>query len=74
MDASEDQDQSSINDSFKAFLRLNQIPLKQTVMNSIDQNELNDRSSAAMTASKGAKVLIVDDCVYSNYALSRMLQ
>ena len=40
-----------------------------------DYEMVNMKDSKAMKrASKSAKVLIVDDCVYSNYALSRMLQ
>ena len=36
-----------------------------------DYELVNMKDSQAL---KSAKVLIVDDCVYSNYALSRMLQ
>ena len=43
MIASEDQEESAMDDSFRVFQTLNQIPLKHTLMNSIDQNEIIDK-------------------------------
>ena len=47
INASEDLDQSAMNDSLRAFQRFSQIPLKHSVMNSIDQSEITSMSIAA---------------------------